>query len=93
MNSEFGIRYRGTTVKGQSILNAERAKADELLTKEQVVEMVRSRFAYLGDQSRWAESKSLTPAEVSHAATGRYIRPRVLEALGLEKVVMYRRKR
>lgn len=59
---------------------------------DQVVEMLRREVSRAGAQSRWAESHGMSQSYVANVLRGRNEPgPLVLEALGLERVVTYRR--
>jgi len=65
----------------------------ELMTKPEVVDLINSRFVHLGDLTRWAKEIGVGAGSVSCAARGQHIVPGILDALGLEAVIMYRRTR
>jgi hypothetical protein len=64
----------------------------EFLRFEDVVILLRAEIAAAGSQSEWARKHGVDRATLSAALAGRRnLQPRVLEALRLEQVTVYRR--
>lgn len=65
------------------------------MTREQVLALLRRECARAGSQAKWARAHGLSPSYVADVLSGtRDLVPgRLLEALGVERVVGYRRVR
>lgn len=67
-------------------------QANQERTSMDPVEILRSKVG--GNQSAWARSRGISPAYVSDVLAGRRDPGKlILDAIGLERVVTYRRKK
>lgn len=72
---------------------SKRISSNDMLTESQVIERLRTACEQAGGQKAFAQQHELTPTYVHDVLHGR--RPpayRILDALGLERVVIYREK-
>jgi hypothetical protein len=64
----------------------------EFLLFEDVLNLLRAEIAATGSQLQWARKKGVDRATLNAALRGRRnLQPKVLKALGLEEVTVYRR--
>jgi hypothetical protein len=64
----------------------------EFLVFEDVIRLLHSEIAAAGSQSQWARQKSVQRSNVNSMLWGRRrLQPKILRALGLEEVTVYRR--
>ena len=64
----------------------------EFLASEDVMRILHAEIVKAGSQSEWARKHGVDRATLTAALAGRRnLQPRVLEALGLEQVTVYRR--
>ena len=64
----------------------------DFFTREQVLDMLRTAYRIAGSQENYGEKHNFSGAMVSQTLS-RHVRPgpAILQSLGLEKVIMYRR--
>lgn len=66
---------------------------NDLLSQEDVIGILRKAVEREGSQGRFASKHYFSAELVSLTLSGKYVPgPSILNALGLEKVIMYRRK-
>jgi hypothetical protein len=66
----------------------------EFLVFEDVIKLLHSEIAAAGSQSQWARQKSVSRPIVNNVLSGRRnLQPKILSALGLEELAVYRRVR
>ena len=64
----------------------------EVLVFEDVLKLLRAEIAAAGSQSEWARQKRVNRSIVNSTPLGRRnLQPKVLTALGLEEITVYRR--
>ena len=64
----------------------------EFLVVEEVMKILHAEIAAAGSQSEWARQKRISRPALNNALTGRRnLQPKVLRALGLEEITVYRR--
>ena len=64
----------------------------EFLLRADVIDLLREEIAAVGSQSEWSKKKRIERTTLNAALRGRRsFQPKLLKALGLEKVVVYRR--
>jgi DNA-binding phage protein len=64
----------------------------EFLVVEEVMKILRAEIAAAGNQSEWARQKCISRPALNNALSGRRnLQPKVLRALGLEEITVYRR--
>lgn len=64
----------------------------ECLVFEDVIKLLHAEIAAAGSQSRWARQKSVHRTIVNSILSGhRRLQPKILAALGLEAITVYRR--
>jgi hypothetical protein len=64
----------------------------EFLVFEDVIKLLHSEIAAAGSQSQWARQKSVNRPIVNTILSGRRrLQPKILSALGLEEITVYRR--
>jgi DNA-binding transcriptional regulator YdaS (Cro superfamily) len=64
----------------------------EFLLVEDVLKLLRAEIAAAGSQSEWARIKGVNRPVLNYALRGRRkLQPKILKALGLEKVTVYKR--
>jgi hypothetical protein len=67
-------------------------KRSEFLVLEDVIKLLHSEIAAAGSQSKWARQKRVNRPIVNSILSGRRrLQPKVLSALGLEEITVYRR--
>jgi hypothetical protein len=64
----------------------------EFLLFEDVMNLLRNEIAAAGNQTEWARKKRLNRTTLNAILRGRRkLQPKLLKALGLEKITVYRR--
>jgi hypothetical protein len=64
----------------------------EFLVFEDVIKLLHSEITAAGSQSQWARQKSVHRTTVNSILSGRRrLQPKILSALGLEEITVYRR--
>jgi hypothetical protein len=64
----------------------------EFLVFEEVIKLLHSEIVAAGSQSKWARQKSVDRTIVTSILSGRRsLQPKILSALGLEEITVYRR--